>query len=96
MEEDDDNVELIHIVVQNTSGGLPSEKDLERYKRQAGLEGIVLGDHEGEWIVAEGANGGTSQHSYAILNWNRTIAWSRADGGSTTLREVKQELENAE
>lgn len=83
-------------MVQNTSGNLPDGQDLARYARQADLQGLVWGDYEGQWLADWGGADGTSQHSYTILNSNRTIVWQRLDGGSTTLREIKQELDAAE
>ncbi len=87
---------IIAVLAQDSAGNLPTANTLSRFISSAELENIhVWGDHEGEWMSEWGGAGGTSQHSYAVLNEAREIVWQKDSGASTSVPELRQAVNDA-
>jgi peroxiredoxin len=87
---------VLNILTQDASGDDAQEDDAARFRDRYDLTWHVLADPDGAWMAEWGANGGSSQHSYAVVDGDGVITWRRADGGGTTVTEVNAAVEASE
>ena len=86
---------VLNVLTQDASGRDAQEDDAERYRERYDLSWHVLADPDGGWMAEWGANGGTSQHSYAVIDGDGVITWRLANGSSTNVSEVEAAVEAA-
>lgn len=86
---------MLNILTQDAGGEDAQVDDAARFRGRYGLTWHVLADERGDWMAAWGANGGTSQHSYAVVDARGVLTWRKADGGATTVTEVESAVADA-
>ncbi|MFT5685975.1 MAG: hypothetical protein ACI8RZ_006930 [Myxococcota bacterium] len=91
-----DDVEIITVLTEDTQANPADADDCADFIDFTGVTFPVLGDAEGDWLSTWGAAGGTSQHSYTILNTDGTIAWRLDDGSSSSVSELSAMMEEAQ
>jgi hypothetical protein len=89
-----DDVVVLNVLTQDASGQDAQVDDADRYRERYGLSWHTLADPQGAWMAEWGAFGGSSQHSYAIVDGDGVILWRKADGGSTSVLEIETVLDN--
>lgn len=91
-----DDVVVINVLTQDSSGQDAQVDDAARFRDRYGLTWHTLADPQGDWMAEWGALGGSSQHSYAIVDEQGVILWRKADGGGTSVLEIETVLEDTE
>lgn len=91
-----DDVEILAILTEDSQANPADAADCEDFIGFTGVTFPVLGDADGEWLAEWGGAGGTSQHSYTILNTDGTIAWRLADGSSASVAQLTAMMDEAQ
>lgn len=71
-----------------------NENKASKFAEQYDLELDVLGDPDGDWLAEWGANGGTDQHSFTVVDSTGRVSWHKE--GSTTAEAIARKVDDAE
>ncbi len=83
-----DDLVVITVLVENSSGNPPDADDVADFEDNLGLVTEVWGDWDRSWIASWGGKGGTSQHSYTVLDEEGWIVWRADDGSGGNMAEI--------
>lgn len=89
-----DDVVVIDVLTQNNYG-YATPSDARQWEDANGLSFPVLADEEGDWMRVWGANGGTSQHAYTVIDSKGRVHWRRADGSGGSVSLLTNAIEDA-
>ena len=78
---------ILNVLVQNVSSSPATVDDAATWREGNDLSFYVLADEEEAWVSVWGGAGGTSQHSYTVLNRDGTVSW-RLDQHSSDVLDV--------
>ncbi|MCP4804267.1 MAG: redoxin domain-containing protein [Proteobacteria bacterium] len=89
MSEAPEDVRVLAVMVDVTT-----ENKAAKFAEQYDLSLEVLGDQDGLWLEEWGANGGTDQHSFTVVDSEGRVSWHKE--GSTTADAIARKVDDAQ
>lgn len=83
------------MLVDDASGSPPDASDVAKLEEDLGLAILAWGDLEHDWLREWGGKGGTSQHSYTVLDADGLVVWRADDGSGGNMKEITDAVDLA-
>lgn len=79
---------MLTVLVDDAGGNLPDASDVAKLEDDLDLVILAWGDEHHDWLFEWGGKGGTSQHSYTVLDGDGIVVWRADDGSGGNMSEI--------